>query len=315
MADDDRVLSVGLSHRGWLSAVAFTAVVVLLIAFGVSDQFGVQTVIVLVAVASAAGLFHWMFPGSHFFVLSFTNSLALYTTAYFFLRGLNFANAEPWSVSLGYLLPIYAFLAGIWVQRIPIREISRAEELRRAQLTGRKFIWLAPMFVIAAFTFALPDMAFDVRETSLALVGAMAAIALFVAVESRQISLFLVDTGLLFDRFFVRSGRLFRPMFAFFTLYSFIVIVFAMIFRIMDHVAAAPIFVIGGKPAPIGFSESLYFSLITISTVGYGDITPAGEAVRVVAAIEILLGILLFLFGFAEIMRFVRERDSAGSGD
>ena len=49
-----------------------------------------------------------------------------------------------------------------------------------------------------------------------------------------------------------------------------------------------------------------------MSTVGYGDITPAGEAVRVVAAIEVLLGILLFLFGFAEIIRYVREADRKG---
>jgi len=117
---------------------------------------------------------------------------------------------------------------------------------------------------------------------------------------------------LLFDQFFVRTGRLFRPAFAFFTLYSFIVIVFAMIFRIMDRLAAEPIFLIEGARGAISFSDSLYFSLITMSTVGYGDITPAGEAVRVVAAIEVLLGILLFLFGFAEIMRYVREADRKG---
>ena len=78
----------------------------------------------------------------------------------------------------------------------------------------------------------------------------------------------------------------------------------------MDRTADQPIFMIAGEPSSISFTESLYFSLITMSTVGYGDITPAGEAVRVVAAIEIMFGILLFLFGFAEIMRYARKPDS-----
>jgi voltage-gated potassium channel len=110
-------------------------------------------------------------------------------------------------------------------------------------------------------------------------------------------------------------GRLFRPAFAFFTLYSFIVIMFVVIFRIMDRLAAEPIFLIKGARAAISFFDSLYFSLITMSTVGYGDIIPAGEALRVVAAIEIILGILLFLFGFVEIMRYVRETDGTSGAD
>jgi hypothetical protein len=67
------------------------------------------------------------------------------------------------------------------------------------------------------------------------------------------------------------------------------VIVFAMIFCIMERLAGEPVFLIEGVPAAVSFSDSLYFSLITISTVGYGYITPVGEAVRAVAAIEIIL--------------------------
>jgi voltage-gated potassium channel len=315
MAQDDRIVSVGISHRGWLGAMSFTALVILLVAAGVTGSFGFETLVVLIAVFGAAGLFLWMFPGSRFFVLAFANSLALYTTVFFFLRQVNFGTAAQWSVDAGYLLPIYAFLAGVWMRRSEIRGLSRGEELHRARLTGRKFVWLVPIFVIGAMTFAVPGRGLDPSATSILLVGAMAVIAVFVAAVSRQICLFLIDTGLLFDSFFVRASRLFRPAFAFFTLYTFIVIVFAMIFRIMDKGASSPIFVIDGTPGPIGFADSLYFSLITMSTVGYGDITPAGEAVRVVAAIEILLGILLFLFGFAEIMRFVRERDGGGEDD
>lgn len=314
MADDEKAVSIGIGHRGWLGAVGFSAVIVLLVAAGATDVFGLLTIVILGTVFGAAGLFLWMFPGSRFFVLAFANSLAIYTSVYAFLQLTNFANANPWAISVGYLLPILVFLLSVAAKREEIRSLSRAEALRRASLAGRKFIWTLPMFAIAVATFALPRLAADPGTVSLVLVGAMAAIAAFVAVVSRQISLFLIDTGLLFDQFFVRTGRLFRPAFAFFTLYSFIVIVFAMIFRIMDRVSAEPVFLVAGVRDTISFSDSLYFSLITMSTVGYGDITPAGEAVRVVAAIEVILGILLFLFGFAEIMRYVREADGK-SGD
>lgn len=47
MADDDKVVSVGISHRGWPGAVAFSAVIVLLVAIGVTDYFGMLTIVML----------------------------------------------------------------------------------------------------------------------------------------------------------------------------------------------------------------------------------------------------------------------------
>jgi voltage-gated potassium channel len=315
LADDDKSVSVGISHQGWLGAVGFSALIVLLVAVGVTDFFGLLTIIILGAVFGAAGLFLWMFPGSRFFVLAFVNSLAIYTSVYSFLQLTNFVGAAPWAIAVGYLVPILVFMTAVALKRNDIHQLSRVEELRRAHLSGRKFLWTLPVFAIAAATFAVPSLDLDAGTISLVLVGSMGVIAVLVAAVSRQICLFLIDTGLLFDQFFVRTGRLFRPAFAFFTLYSFIVIVFAMIFRIMDRLASEPIFFVEGVRSAISFSDGLYFSLITMSTVGYGDITPAGEAVRVVAAIEVMLGILLFLFGFAEIMRYVREADRKPGAD
>ena len=48
---------------------------------------------------------------------------------------------------------------------------------------------------------------------------------------------------------------------------------------------------------------------MTLSTVGYGDIAPASSAIRVIAAAEIVSGILLLLFGFNEIFSFARNQD------
>ena len=53
----------------------------------------------------------------------------------------------------------------------------------------------------------------------------------------------------------------------------------------------------------LGFRDALHFSIVTVSTVGYGDIWPEDDGVRLLAAVEVLSGQLLLLFGFYEITR------------
>lgn len=303
---------VSMPSRQWVRAVIFTALTVLLIAAGVTDHFGLLTFMVLFAVFAAAGSFLWLFPGSRFFVLSFANSLAIYTCAYFFLAEENFPSAQPWAFVTGYLIPIFAFLIGAWWHRAEIRRVAYADHLIERRHPARIFAWLIPVSILSALTFAVPALGLDAAGAGLGMVGAMVLTSMFIIVMSRTICVFLIDTGLLFDQFFVRMLNLFAPAFAFFTLYSFNVIVFAMIYRIADRIAEVPLFLIEDVRAPISFVDSLYFSLVTVSTVGYGDITPASDAIRAVTAVEVMVGILLFLFGFFEIMRYGRRTDVSG---
>lgn len=315
MANQDRILGLHFPDRTWWGAVGFSALIIFMIAVGSTDELGILTGVILVAVFSAAGIFLWMFPGSRFFVLAFANSLAIYTIIYFFLVEANFGEIREWVSVLGYLLPIYMFMAGVWWRRDAIREASQSEDFRRARFQGRLFIWLLPVCLVSGLTFLVPGVKLESSGSDIVFLALVGAVSLFVMVISRQICLFLIDTGVLFDHLFVQMSRLGRPAFAFFTLYSFSVILFAMIYRIMDRVTEASIFLIEGQPATITFTESLYFSLITMSTVGYGDITPASEALRVVVGIEVMVGIMLFLFGFAEIMRYARNPDAEGKTD
>jgi voltage-gated potassium channel len=45
-----------------------------------------------------------------------------------------------------------------------------------------------------------------------------------------------------------------------------------------------------------------------MATVGYGDIVPASDASRALAALQVVLGVLLLLVGFSEIFSYTRER-------
>jgi voltage-gated potassium channel len=84
----------------------------------------------------------------------------------------------------------------------------------------------------------------------------------------------LVDAGLWFDEFFQRMSQLDVPAFAFLTFYALLVILFASVFSIMSQLGGPDHFRVGSLTRAISFSEAIHFSIITISTVGYGDIVP-----------------------------------------
>ncbi len=71
-------------------------------------------------------------------------------------------------------------------------------------------------------------------------------------------------------------------------------------FRFLLYLVIFVVALVGGTTAfmvleDMAFSESLYFIIVTMATVGYGDISPATPAGRVVATVVIVLGVGTFL--------------------
>lgn len=58
-------------------------------------------------------------------------------------------------------------------------------------------------------------------------------------------------------------------------------------------------------------TELLYFSLITLSTVGYGDIVPLNGEVRMVAALEGITGVLYVAITVAVLVSAYKRQDSS----
>lgn len=288
--------------------VGFTIMLVALVAFAIADVVTYLFVAMVAAIGAGAAFFLLLFPGSRFFAIAFANFLAVYACFFVFFREANFRPVEDWVVAPGFLLPIAAFLLGAWVRRADIRTIVTAQRLREERHFVRVLLWLAPVCLIGAATFLLPGMGLGPGSYSAVFLGAMGLVALVVYAVSPDVCTFMLDSGLLFEEFFARIGRLIVPAFAFLTLYSLLVIVFAAIYRIIDHYTMPFHFVVYGAHREIGFAESLYFSLATISTVGYGDIVPASDIVRVIVAVQIVLGVVLLLFGFSEILTYSRDR-------
>lgn len=63
-----------------------------------------------------------------------------------------------------------------------------------------------------------------------------------------------------------------------------------------------------GAPDPPTPSDLLYFSVITLATVGFGDITPASEAARAITVVEALTGQLYLVSVVAGVVGGWRRR-------
>ena len=77
--------------------------------------------------------------------------------------------------------------------------------------------------------------------------------------------------------------------------YLLLGIAFTPIYRTIHRVCVEA-FTVGGatasgvSPAAFGRTEALYFSFATLTTLGYGDITPMAPMARMVAAIQASIG-------------------------
>jgi voltage-gated potassium channel len=306
-----KVEADGHGARYLSSSLVLTAALVGLIALAVGTSEGYLATVVVASIVALAAVFRFFFRGSRAFCLTLANLAAIYACSFLFFAESNFQGANSFALSGGFVLPLLAFVAGSFRHRDTITRVTVSGRLQEQRHISRIFSWLVPVIAIGIVVSLLPPSILQGAANSVLLL-AMALISGFIFFVSRDVAVFLLDTGLLFEQFFARIAALSVPAFAFLTCYSLMVILFASIYSVLDHLSGGPNFRIDGTLSAISFPECLYFSVVTLSTVGYGDIVPASGAVRLVAAAEIVCGILLLLFGFNEIFSFARrhaERD------
>lgn len=292
-----------------VGATLFTVVLVGLVALalaGTRSWWFIDALVLIVIAAST--FFHLTFPGSRFLAVAFANSMAAYACVFNLFVEANFRGVSTPILVVGFALPIAAFCLAASLRRQYVRAVIEAERVQRGHHIAATLVWLLPVFAIGALTFALPRLGSDETALDAAFIAAMAAIAAVVLSVGPMITAFLVDTSLLFEEFFEQARRAFVAVFAFLTFYSALLIVFAALYRILDEVGTEPNFLIFTEPRDISFAESLYFSVITMATVGYGDITPLSGPARVLSSLQVIVGILLLLFGFSEILSYARDR-------
>ena len=70
-----------------------------------------------------------------------------------------------------------------------------------------------------------------------------------------------------------------------------------------------------GIVRPIEFSEAIYFSMVTLSTIGYGDIVPVTSLAQTFVMLEVMFGVVLLLFAFAEIASYDPDAEEDGGNE
>lgn len=65
-------------------------------------------------------------------------------------------------------------------------------------------------------------------------------------------------------------------------------------------------------PAPVDLDDAVYFSFVTLATLGYGDVTPVTSAARALAMLEAVFGQLYLAVLIARLVSlYARERDGS----
>jgi voltage-gated potassium channel len=294
----------------WLSELARVALPLAFVALVAAAVAGISSPLFF-AILFSAGLVivvvRALFPTGRLFPVAFASLIAVYAAIFSLFVEEVFRGIEAAFLVAGFSLPIFFFLVGCWLQRDQVKTVVAHPTIRSEQRVMRAAVWLVPVFLVGAAAILLSPSVNTPAQLDMLFLGAMSIIGLIVLTVSRDVAVFLVDAGLLFEEFFSRVSRLVIPAFAFVTFYSLIVILFASAYRLISVYSPEPHFIVAGAPQPLSFSESIYFSIGTISTVGYGDITPHSSLARLLASLEVFCGIMLLLFGVSELLEYARE--------
>ncbi len=246
-----------------------------------------------------------------FLSVIFANSVAFYACAMIFIIETAYADMSDAAAALGFLLPLCGFFLGGVAFRRRIDALIADGTARLRPPLGRLKGWAGLAAVAGIGPLFIPAGALDADGQTAVYLLSSAILAGLAFGASRPIVVFLIDTGLLFRDFLATVAVLVRPAYAFLTFYAVVLILFACLYTIADMISPAANFLIGGVARDIEFLDALYFSTVTLSTVGYGDITPVTTTVRALAAVQVVAGVVLLLFGFHAIVGHLKQ----ASGD
>ena len=291
-------------RTNWLRPLLFTLLLVGLVAAAI-DAGPVFTVAALAISGLSFVFFVLLVPGTggtHFGV-TVANFLALYACIFVFLRESNFRGASNLHAVIAMALPVVTFLAACLLRRDAVAARLRARRLRELEHLPRLGRFVPLLMIVGGASFAWPELNLTPQQQGLVLIGSMAIVAVIVAIFVRDVVLLAADVAIIFEGVTARLNRLVMPVMAFLTIYALIIVIYACLYRIAELTTRTPQFTEHGSPLFLDFSGALWFSVVTLATVGYGDLAPAGQLCRLLAAGEVITGVLLLLFGFSEIMR------------
>jgi hypothetical protein len=305
------------SGRGAVIGIALVAVMVLLIALAVGAQRTGFVVMLLLTVVVAVACVRAALPAAPLLWITFGICVPLYTAAYATMLTTLYRGATPLVIYTAYLLPLVAFVGALFWRRAAIAQhLAMLRPGHRPRLAGG-MTWLVLTAALGLIARALMPAQSTPAIDAVALLLLMLAAGTLVVVFIVDIATLLAETGSLFRAFATRMVRRVVPIFSFVVVFVFVVVVFASGYAVLDRFSGVANFSVGGEARAMNFAEAVYFSFVTLSTIGYGDITPLTHVARVIVVGEVVFGVVLMLFAFAEIAAYdpdAQSREDPGAG-
>lgn len=259
-----------------------------------------------------------LLPTSPYIAGTLAVCIPLYICVFGLISMRVFHRAHPLAAYVACVVPLATFILAVWRGRASLAA-RLAKRGPRERLLVRGLGWLIVAALILFVTGQIAIAAATDIGHSVPLFGGMLAIAVLVYLVIADLVLLLEATGELFVVFIRRMLRRVVPVFSFLVVYFFLVMGFGTFYSILDGFAARPQFSVLGTVRPLEFSEAIYFSMVTLSTIGYGDIVPVTSLAQTFVMLEVMFGVVLLLFAFAEIAAYdpdaVDDPEGIGGGD
>ena len=244
------------------------------------------------------------------FPVAFASLIAVYAAIFSLFVEEIFRGIDPAFLVVGFCLPIFSLWLGVGFGGIRSEPVVAHPAIRSERRVMRAAVWLVPVFFVGACCHCC----------YLALSGTVAQYGHGVPCShvhywidrarpsARDVAIFLVDAGLLFEEFSSRVSRLVIPAFAFVTFYSLIVILFASAYRLISVYTPERAFLCWGAPACLElFGVDLFLDRHHQHGRLRGHYLRTAALARVLASLEVFCGIMLLLFGVSELLEYARE--------
>jgi voltage-gated potassium channel len=221
----------------WVSELARVALPLAFVSLVAAAVAGIASPLFFAMVLSAGlviVVIRALFPAGRLFPIAFASLIAVYAAIFSLFVEEIFPGIDSEFLIVGFCLPIFFFVVGCWLRRDQVRAVVAHPAIRSERRVMTAAIWLLPVFLVGAAVILLSRTVGTLANMDMVFLGAMSIIGLIVLTVSRDVAIFLVDAGLLFEEFFSRVSRLVIPAFAFVTFYSLIVILFASAYRLIS---------------------------------------------------------------------------------
>jgi voltage-gated potassium channel len=175
----------------------------------------------------------------------------------------------------------------------PLSTGSQAQRLVYLGLTllvlvaGIRLSWFVPRTRLATLVLAVPAIVAAALGASEAKSAFEAFLLAFTA------SFFILMTVRLLDKIVHDTLVTADTLYGAACIYLLIGITWALVYYVISRLEPGAFYVNATRSADLigGWPSYVYFSFVTLSTVGYGDITPATQLVRSVVILQVITGV------------------------